>query len=99
MKLDYEKLLSVYPWIVEEGRDCIVSPDSDGLLCGLFMSHYLGWKIRGFYDGKVLLLAKGVMPKDCVFLDMEIYREGVKSIGQHMLQFDKKKLTERLGCV
>ncbi|OHA00616.1 MAG: hypothetical protein A3C07_00755 [Candidatus Sungbacteria bacterium RIFCSPHIGHO2_02_FULL_47_11] len=92
MKLNYETLLSTYPWIVEEGRDCILSPDSDGLLCGLFMSHYLGWKIRGFYDGKVLLLAKGIEPKECVFLDMEIYRKGVKSVGQHMIQFDKKNL-------
>ena len=90
MKLDYAELVRLHPWVLEKDQDCILSPDSDGLLCGLFMSHYLGWKIRGFYDGKVLLLKKGIAPKDCVFLDMEIYRKGVRSIGQHMLLFDKK---------
>lgn len=94
MKLNYEMLLRSYPWIVEKGHDCILSPDSDGLLCGLFVSHYLNWNIRGFYDGKVLLLAKGLIPKDCVFLDMEIYRAEVRSIGQHMILFDKKNPPE-----
>ncbi len=89
MKLNYAKLLQTHPWILEKDKNCILSPDSDGLLCGLFMSHYLDWKIRGFYDGKVLLLKKGVALKDCVFLDMEIYRADVKSVGQHMLLYDK----------
>ena len=75
MRLDYETVLTTHPWIVERNQNCILSPDSDGLLCGLFMSNYLGWKIRGFYDGKVLLVEKGIIPRDCVFLDMEIYRE------------------------
>ena len=90
MKLDYAAVIAKYPWIIAENQDCILSPDSDGMLCGLFMSHYLDWKIRGFYDGKILLIAKGTEPRDCIFLDMEIYREGVKSVGQHMILFDKK---------
>src|SRR3989338_8636574 len=90
--IDYEKVLKQYPWIVEHGLDCILSPDTDGLLCGLFMSRYLGWHIRGFYDGKVLALEKGFKPKDCVFLDMEIFRPTVRSVGQHMVMYDKCKL-------
>ncbi len=91
-KLDYSKVIERYPWIIKERQDCILSPDSDGLLCGLFMSHYLDWKIKGFYDGKVLLLEKGFNMKDCVFLDMEIFRKEVKSIGQHMVMFNRNKL-------
>ncbi|KKU59355.1 MAG: hypothetical protein UX81_C0010G0018 [Parcubacteria group bacterium GW2011_GWA2_47_12] len=98
MKLDYETVLTTHPWIVERNQNCILSPDSDGLLCGLFMSHYLGWKIRGFYDGKVLLVEKGIIPRDCVFLDMEIYRDGVRSIGQHMILFDKKNPPKGWGA-
>ncbi|OGH70592.1 MAG: hypothetical protein A3C90_04260 [Candidatus Magasanikbacteria bacterium RIFCSPHIGHO2_02_FULL_51_14] len=90
--LNYQELLGLYPWIVERDHDCILSPDSDGLLCGLFMSHYLGWHIRGYYDGNVLLHDDGVDPKKCVFLDMEIYRHGVQSVGQHLLLFDKKNV-------
>ena len=54
------------------------------------MSHYLNWKVVGYYDGKVLLLKEGLSCKDCVFLDMEIFRKDVKSVGQHMLQYNKK---------
>ncbi|MDD2753331.1 MAG: hypothetical protein PHT44_01870 [Candidatus Portnoybacteria bacterium] len=90
-QIDYEKIVNEYPWIIKKGQNCILSPDSDGLLCGLFMSSYLGWKIKGFYDGKVMLLDKKTSVKDCIFLDMEIFREEIKSVGHHMVQFNKKK--------
>src|SRR3990167_3054224 len=89
--LDYRTLLEQYPWVVERDHNCVLSPDSDGLLCGLFMSHYLGWKIRGFYDGKALLLAENTPLDSCIFLDMEICRPHIRSIGQHMVMYDKKQ--------
>lgn len=90
--LDFEELIKSYPWIVRENQNCIISPDSDGMLCGLLLSHYLGWKIQGFYDGKILIKNKDIQTKDCVFLDMEIFRNGVKSIGQHLVLYDKRRL-------
>lgn len=89
-KADYDAIIRAHPWIVEHDRDCVLSPDGDGLLCGLLMSHYLGWKIRGFYDGKAAVIQKGYSARDCVFLDMEIYRAGVRSVGHHMLLVNKK---------
>lgn len=93
--IDYGKVVAEFPWIVEEDQDCIISPDSDGMLCGLFMSKHLGWKIRGFYDGKVLVVENGVKPGDCVFLDMEILRRNVRSVGQHMVVFNKDRIPDR----
>ncbi len=90
--IDYASVIRQHPWLVQRDLDCILSPDSDGLLCGLFMSHILNWKIRGYYDGKVLLLEKGYTARDCVFLDMEIFRQGVRSVGQHMVLYNKKQL-------
>jgi len=90
-KIDYKEVIKKYPWIVERGRNCILSPDSDGLLCGLFMSNYLGWKIRGFYDEKILLLKKGISTSDCIFLDVEIFRNEIKSVGHHTVLFNKDK--------
>ncbi len=90
-QIDYEKIVKDYPWIIKKGQDCILSPDSDGLLCGLFMSTYLDWRIKGFYDGKVMLLDKNISTKDCVFLDMEVFRKDIKSVGHHMVQFNKRK--------
>jgi len=43
-KIKYEHLIKKYPRIVKENKKCILSPDSDGLLCGLFMSNYFNWK-------------------------------------------------------
>ena len=90
-RIDYKKVIEKYPWIVGQNHNCILSPDSDGLLCGLFMSAYLNWKVKGFYDGKVMILEKGVSIKDCVFLDMEIFRKEIKSVGHHMVLFNKNK--------
>ncbi len=90
--IDYAAVIKKYPWIVERDQDCILSPDSDGLLCGLFMSHHLNWKVRGFYDGKILVLQKGFKARDCVFLDMEIFRKEIKSVGQHMVMYNHRRL-------
>ena len=90
-QINYDEVIKKYPWVVERGHNCILSPDSDGLLCGLFMSTYLNWKIRGFYDGKIMLLDKDFSAKDCVFLDMEIFRKEIRSVGHHMVQYNKKK--------
>ncbi len=92
--IDYKKIVNDYPWIIERDHNCILSPDSDGLLCGLFMSNVLGWNIKGFYDGKVMLLEEGYLPSDCIFLDMEVFRKHIKSVGHHMVQFNKRKRLE-----
>lgn len=86
-----ELLPSACSYLRETGRDCILSPDCDGFLCGLYMSHYLNWRIRGYYDGKVLMVEKSIDPAKCVFLDMEICRPHVQSVGQHMLYYNVER--------
>jgi len=78
--VDYSAVIKKFPWLVQKDQNCVLSPDSDGLLCGLFVSHYLNWKIRGFYDGKIMVLEKGFKPKG--------------SVGQHMVMFNKGRLSE-----
>ena len=68
--LNYQELIKKYSWILERDHNCILSPDSDGLLCGLFMSNYLNWKIVGFYDGKILIKDKKIDLNECIFLYM-----------------------------
>ena len=43
-RIDYDRVLYDYPWIAETNHYCVLSPDSDGLLCGLL------W--QSFADGK-----------------------------------------------
>lgn len=91
-EIDYDLIINNYPWIVEENQNCILSPDSDGLLCGLLLSDYLNWNIKGFYDGKVMLLEEGLSARDCIFLDMEIFRKDIRSFGHHMLLYNTNEV-------
>jgi len=84
-KINYKEIISKYPWIVKKDQLAVISPDADGMICGLFMSEYLNWKIVGYYDnGKSLILQNGLSAKDCIFLDTEIYRKEIKSCGHHI---------------
>jgi hypothetical protein len=94
-ELDVELVIDQYPWIVQHGLDCIVSPDADGQLCGLLLSNVLGWKVRGFYDGKAMVVDRRVNHRECVFVDVEIFRSGVRSFGNHMLLFNRNRPPER----
>lgn len=84
-KINYKEITENHPWIVEKEHCCVLSPDSDGLLCGLFMAKYFDWKIVGFYDGKVSIINKSYTNKNPIFLDMEIFRKEIRSMGHHML--------------
>lgn len=92
--IDYECLTARAPWILERNQQCILSPDSDGLLCGLFMSHFLDWEIKGFYDGKVMILENGISARECIFLDMEIFRRSIRSVGHHMVLYNRNATPE-----
>lgn len=90
-KINYDEVLERFPWINERDRYCVVSPDSDGLLCGLFMAKMRGWKVVGFYDDKIGLIGNKYLSEDLVFLDGEIFRSQAKSVGHHMLKLNKKQ--------
>ncbi|TSC93117.1 MAG: Uncharacterized protein Athens101428_744, partial [Candidatus Berkelbacteria bacterium Athens1014_28] len=84
-------IIKKFPWILEINQNCIISPDADGLICGLFMSEYFNWKIVGYYDnGKHLILKKNTRAKDCIFLDTEIFRPNIRSIGHHIVRLRQK---------
>ncbi len=91
-KIDYEYVCSNYSWILEKNHCCVLSPDSDGLLCGLFMSNLLEWKIVGFYDGKVSVINKNYLNRNPIFLDIEIFRKEIRSMGHHMLLVNKNHI-------
>ncbi len=94
-RIDYGEIIKKFPWIVEKNQKCILSPDSDGLLCGLFMSHFLDWQIKGFYDnGKLMLLQNGISATECVFLDTEIFRKNIRSVGHHIVLYNSNKIPE-----
>jgi len=96
-EVDYGQLIKQYPWIATKKLDCILSPDSDGFLCGLLMSHVLGWNIRGFYDGKILVYDRFADYHHCIFLDLEINRSDIRSIGNHMIEYNRSLVLENFN--
>jgi hypothetical protein len=90
MVISYDNILKDHPWIVTPSQKCILSPDSDGFLCGLFMTALLNWEVSGFYDGKILLIRDGLNIEQCIFLDMDVNRPNVRSMGHHMVLYNKR---------
>lgn len=88
--INYQEIAERYTWSTQRNQNIILSPDSDGFLCGLLYSHFLNWKIVGYYDGKALLLKNGLRAEQCVFLDVEIFRSNIKSVGHHMVLYNKR---------
>jgi|TARA_B100000315_G_C14566539_1_gene583252 hypothetical protein len=93
--INYKQLLIDYPWITKNNPKCILSPDSDGFLCGLLTTNFLNGEIVGFYDGKVLIIRNDVNIYDSIFYDMEINRNSIKSIGQHLVTWNNNLLNRQ----
>lgn len=87
--INYADLIAQHPWITTKDHYCVISPDSDGFLCGLLVTNFLNWEVAGFYDGKILISKSGVDFNKCIFLDVEINRQGVRSIGNHLVEFNR----------
>lgn len=93
-KLNYQDIIKHHPWIIERKHHAILSPDADGYLCGLLMSEYLDWDVAGFYDEKVLILKNDLSIDECIFLDMDVYRKNIRSVGHHMVMYNRNDLPE-----
>lgn len=96
-RLDFDELLTKHSWINENNRYCVLSPDSDGLLCGLFMAKMRGWKVVGFYDDKVGVINNDYLSEDLIFLDGEIFRNSIKSMGHHMVKYNNRQKLDYSG--
>lgn len=84
-----------FSWIHQDSdkvKGIIISPDTDGFISALFLNKVFGWGVVGFYDGKLLTVAEKSdfknRKENYVFIDMEILRSNIKSIGHHILLYD-----------
>lgn len=65
-------------------KKIIVSPDVDGFMSAKLLWKYNGSSVVGTYDKNLLLLADGIDPKDCLFVDCDMNSPDYVSIGNHM---------------
>ncbi len=84
-----QQIIENYPWIKDDNQKLIISPDSDGFLSALLLINYFNAEVVGYYDGKVMLCKENVDPKNCTFVDLDIFCNDIKSIGHHMVCYNK----------
>ena len=92
--MNCEEIIKKYPWVIQEKQKLIISPDSDGFLSALLYINFFDGEVVGYYDGKVMLCQNNIDPTDCLFLDMDIFSKDFRSIGHHMVSFNKNKLPD-----
>lgn len=91
-KMSNETMLQIiekYPWIKGENQKLIISPDSDGFLSALLFMNYFNAEVVGYYDCKIMLCDSHVDPRDCTFVDLDIFCKDIKSVGHHMVCYNK----------
>jgi len=92
VQMDYEALAKKAPWLREYGHKMIIDSDLDGILSGVLLTWLWDWEIVGFYDTRRLWLLSdhtNFLSGRYIFVDHDIYRHNIRSIGHHMLQFSR----------
>lgn len=60
----------------------------DGFLSAELLNRFNGSKVVGTYDKNILCLSDGVSVEDCLFVDCDMNRQDLVSIGNHMRLLD-----------
>lgn len=90
-------IIERFPWAVQHNIRMVIGTDLDALLSAAFMHHHFEWEPVGVYDLQTIYAADGVSNselKDAVWLDLDIAREEIKSIGHHVLQNKRNEVFE-----
>jgi hypothetical protein len=91
-----EVILADYPWVRERGQTMVLGTDLDALISAAFMYQHFDWTPVGVYNLKSIFAADGATNeqlRDAVWVDLDIAREEIRSIGHHILTNAR---TERL---
>jgi hypothetical protein len=69
---------------LEFSKNIIISPDMDGFTSAKLLERTHGSKVVGTYDKNILVLADGINPEECLFVDCDMNTPEFVSIGNHM---------------
>ena len=75
-----------YPWLTQRRRPMIIGNDIDALLSAQFLYHVLDWTVAGFYNYTSLYHDPAIDPRECVWVDLDVYHADLLSIGHHILR-------------
>jgi hypothetical protein len=100
------KSRKIFSWISDESdkiEGIICDPDTDGFISSLFLNQVFKWKVVGFYDGESLVVTKNINFQEnkekYVFIDVEILRPYIKSVGHHILVWDQNNIPPLINSI
>src|SRR3974377_798584 len=59
----------------------IIGNDLDALLSAQFLYHVLDWAVAGFYNYTTLYHDPAIDPRECVWVDLDVYHTDLLPIG------------------
>lgn len=68
---------------LNHSTNVIISPDVDGFVSARLLEAHGDYKVVGTYDKNILLLADGYEASECLFVDCDMNRSDLVSIGNH----------------
>jgi hypothetical protein len=80
---------------LDHSKELIVSPDIDGFTSARLLEAFNGSVVVGTYDKNVLVLAEGVDPKECLFVDCDMNTSDFVSIGNHQRLSSGDNMSEK----
>ena len=85
-----KNILNKFKWLNDSNRHFIISANYDGLICAAFLSHYLNWKLVGYYNmEKIWISDTGVQnKKDLIWVDLDILSRTGKTLGGHIVKLE-----------
>jgi hypothetical protein len=90
MPLTSTSIFEAQPWLEARDLQCVLGDDLDSVMSGVLMHHLFGWQVVGFYEKyHKIWYTNDREPSDlrnAVWLDLDISREYIKSIGHHILK-------------
>ena len=90
MNINRNIIFKNFSWLKDKDRFFITSSDYDGLICASFLSHYLGWKLVGYYNMENIWISKKGLEhkKELIWVDLNIVPQLGKSIGGQIANID-----------
>lgn len=81
-------------------RKCIVNADIDGIIAGMFLQHFLNWKVVGYssccgtQNDELWLEDQNENLEECVFVDLPVIISNYSVVDQHFVLFDEESLKQ-----
>lgn len=99
MKNIKNELIETRPWlqriINKEGCPIVIGADLDGWLSALLLTQH-GCVVEGVYNNRQLALKQGTYGKDHIFIDFDVARQNVISVGHHITSLSQKNNSSNL---